>query len=61
MNKYRLIDKDGKTVCHPSGMPIGFMTVQRAAQYARDLWPGQEQDEDRSGKGWDVEVIPSTD
>ena len=49
--RYELIDKDGKKV------PMTFGTAQAAAQHARAIWPDQEQDEDRTGKGWDVQVV----
>lgn len=28
-----------------------------AANVAKSLWPDQEQDEDRTGKGWDVQAV----
>ena len=33
-----------------------YPTAQAAAEAARAKWPDQEQDEDRTGKGWDVQV-----
>lgn len=47
---YELIDKDGNSVAkdrHPALL----------AHIAHDLWPGEEQDEDRTGAGWDVQVV----
>lgn len=37
--------------------PIKFTSMQTAAEYARELWPDQEQDPDRTGKGWDIQVV----
>lgn len=34
-----------------------FMTVSHAMQIAKDKWPDQEQDEARTGKGWDISII----
>lgn len=48
--RYGLIDKDGKSVATNSdaGWLVGL---------AGRLWPDQEQDPDRSGKGWDISVV----
>jgi hypothetical protein len=35
---------------------VKFTSAQAAGAYARECWPLQEQDEDRTGKGWDVQV-----
>ena len=48
--RYELIDKDGNVV-------EAFVTAEAAARRAQFLWPLQEQDEDRTGKGWDVQVV----
>jgi|KBSMisStaDraftv2_1062788.scaffolds.fasta_scaffold173708_3 hypothetical protein len=48
--RYEVVDKDGKT------MKGAFRTAQEAGEAARWMWPDQEQDEDRTGKGWDVQV-----
>lgn len=48
-NRYELIDKDGKVVGADSSVTL-------LADIARIRWPDQEQDEERSGKGWDVQV-----
>lgn len=50
--RYELIDKDGGTaaVCHSA---TACMAI------ARTLWPDQEQDEDRAGTGWDLQVAGS--
>ena len=34
-----------------------FPSVQRAAMFAAVRWPGQDQDEERIGAGWDIEAI----
>lgn len=34
-----------------------FATAQAAAAFAKECWPDLEQDEDRTGKGWDVQAI----
>lgn len=39
--------------------PEQFSTAIAAAEHARRLWPDQEQDEDRTGKGWDIQVSGS--
>ena len=49
--RYEVVDKDGKT------MKGAFRTAQEAGEAARWMWPDQEQDEDRTGKGWDVRVV----
>jgi len=48
---YQLIDKDGRKI-------RSFDSAQEAGEFAKDAWPDQEQDEDSTGNGWDVEVIP---
>jgi len=53
--RYELIDKDGNAV---SGKE--FDTAHAAGRYAQFLWPDQEQDEERTGKGWDVQVANET-
>jgi hypothetical protein len=35
---------------------VKFASAQAVGAYARECWPDQEQDEDRTGKGWDVQV-----
>ena len=50
-HRYRLIDKDGRADSRT------FESATQVAEWAHHLWPDQEQDETRSGKGWDVEVI----
>jgi hypothetical protein len=34
-----------------------FRSVIEAFAYADAKWPDQEQDEDRTGQGWDVQVV----
>lgn len=47
--RYELIDKWGRE----RGQ---FRTAQAAADWAAHLFPDQEQDPDRTGKGWNVQV-----
>jgi hypothetical protein len=48
--RYELVDKYG--VKHGP-----FDSALEAGLYAARYWPDQEQDPDRTGKGWDVHVI----
>ena len=48
--RYELISKDGKREAVST-------SVATLADIAAHLWPGQEQDEERSGKGWDIQVV----
>lgn len=34
-----------------------FQSAEAATIYARDCWPDQQQDEDRSGLGWDIQIV----
>lgn len=34
-----------------------FGTAEAAANYGRTHWPHQEQDPDRTGKGWDIQAV----
>lgn len=44
-------------VIGPSGDAItGFDSAIHAADWARRTWPHLEQDPDRTGKGWDIQV-----
>lgn len=47
--RYEIIDKDGRRA------PMTFGTAQAAAEHAKAMWPDQEQDEDRTGAGWDIQ------
>lgn len=47
--RYHLISADG----YRDGP---YDSAQEAAKAAKRYWPDQEQDEDRTGNGWDVEV-----
>ena len=47
---YELLDKHGRVVATNKSAFV----LARAAQL---YWPDQEQDEDRTGKGWDVQVV----
>jgi hypothetical protein len=47
--RFELLDKDGRrSAVHED--------VGHLADLAHRFWPDQEQDEDRTGKGWDVQV-----
>ena len=48
--RYELIDKDGNWAAE-------FSTADFCAVYAKSLWPDQKQDPERTGKGWDVQVV----
>lgn len=48
--RYELIDKDGKT--HGP-----FETAYAASLWAIREWPDQEQEPDRTGIGWDVQIV----
>ena len=49
-HRYELIDKDGNA----AGV---FHDVTGAAIFAAHLWPDQEQDEERTGRGWDIALV----
>ncbi len=34
-----------------------FGSAIEAAEFAKHVFPDQEQDEERSGKGWDIQVV----
>lgn len=58
--KTRVPNQTTYAVITPSGDAItGFDSPVHAADWARRTWPGLEQDEDRTGKGWDVQVVGS--
>ncbi len=48
--RYALLATDGRVVATNSN--AGYL-----AGLAERLWPDQEQDPDRTGAGWDVEVV----
>jgi len=48
--RYEIVDRHGQ-------MHGPFPSAMEAASFAACKWPGQEQDEDRAGKGWDVQVV----
>lgn len=48
--RYELIDKEGKVYDKK------FRSVADAAEVAKWYWPDQEQDPDRTGAGWDVQI-----
>lgn len=47
--RFVLVDSDGK-------WRQVFYHARAAAEYAKHLWPDQEQDPDRTGKGWDIQI-----
>lgn len=49
-HRYELIDKDGKVVSE-------YLSAEAAAKVASWMFPDQEQDPDRTGKGWDIQVV----
>ena len=46
---YEVIDKDGRKYGP-------WATAFEASCFAHRTWPDQDQDEDRTGKGWDLQV-----
>ncbi len=48
--KYELIDKDGKKRAEAA-------LASDLILYAERLWPGEEQDPERSGNGWSVQEV----
>ncbi|MCA6114272.1 hypothetical protein J6524_04925 [Bradyrhizobium sp. WSM 1738] len=46
-----------EVVDHRGGVHGPFKNLERAAAFARSRWPDQEQDEDRTGKGWDIQIV----
>lgn len=48
--RYELIDKDGKVVGESP-------SAQGLAIAAKDMWPDQQQDPERSGVGWDIQAL----
>lgn len=51
--RYEIVSRQG----HIS--PVKFTSASEAAGHAKVLWPDQEQDPERTGKGWDVQVVGS--
>lgn len=51
--RYELVDREGRV------HPINVRSAQDAAKTAALYWPGQQQDPDRTGAGWDVQVAGS--
>lgn len=37
--------------------PMKFDTIREAIKFAEYAFPDQEQDPDRTGRGWDVQVV----
>lgn len=48
--RYELIAKDSRSIATNAN-------AEYLGDLAGRLWPDQEQDEDRTGKGWDVQVV----
>lgn len=48
--EFEVVSKDGIK------SPMKFKTVGEAAEFAKWAFPDQEQDEDHTGKGWDIQV-----
>lgn len=51
--RYELVDKDGHV------LERKFSSALAAGLFANQFWPDQEQDEDRAGNGWDVQLVGS--
>lgn len=49
--RYELVRWDGVV------SPMKFESATRAVEAAGYLWPGQKQDPDRTGAGWDIQVV----
>lgn len=49
--RFELVRADGAI------SPMKFDTAAQAVEAAGYLWPGQEQDEDRTGAGWDIQAV----
>lgn len=47
--QYEVVSADGEI----SGP---FNSIIQAYAYAQEKWPGQEQDDMRTGRGWDVQL-----
>jgi hypothetical protein len=50
--RYEIVSKEGTRIGP-------YDTADRAFWWAHQFFPDQEQDEDRTGKGWDVQVVGS--
>lgn len=51
--RFELVDKDGHV------LERKFSSALAACLFANQFWPDQEQDEDRAGNGWDVQLVGS--
>lgn len=51
--RYVILDKDGNT------QPGTWPTAAHAVCAAMERFPDQSQDPDRTGRGWDVQVVAS--
>ena len=70
MNDSGTRSTDGPKLTHGCSGPVRFELVEAdgrirvtsesatfLAEHAKRLWPDQEQDPDRTGKGWDVQEV----
>lgn len=53
--QYEVVDKTGVV------MPTKFDHAAEAAMWATHRWPEQQLDPDRTGAGWDIQVVGSGD
>ena len=69
MNKDETCDNSGTKLTQPRSRPVHFelvsyrgeifgpfVSAREAAEVAKAKWPHQEQDEDRTGAGWDIQI-----
>lgn len=49
--KFEIVRADGAI------LPVKFDTAAHAAEVAKEMFFYEEQDEERSGKGWDIQVV----
>lgn len=48
-----------EVIDHRGAVHGPFKNMERAAAFARCRWPNQEQDAERAGKGWDIQIVGS--
>lgn len=46
-----------EVIDHRGAVHGPFKNLERAAAFARSRWPNQDQDEERTGKGWDIQIV----
>ncbi len=49
--RYKLVSNDGRSVATNA-------SARYLSELAGRLWPDQEQDPDRTGWGWDIQIVP---